>query len=678
MIEFTGFSDGFMTAESYKRTVYRPPPAKFTVEMLPPAKIGSSYSYGMRICPVIHDHLAPSSPSEYEIWRRWEDCLIFQGDIEEEYRRLALAKRNRLARGQGIKRAGFYKQDAASSWESLPPGPDPKSVGREIYQYIPMLTRKGTVFRASQATIEKRAVELKAFVEAIWKENVPALIDEMREDRIIRDFFGYWRDDYEYHEKQRKQRAKFSASRTSMSSSIFSTYFSSSSNPSLPNLNEDGSHSISTPQYSSSRNREPPRYRKGSSSSSSSEGSPLPSRRRAFSTSSSNSSPSTPSDSALNSPAHGNVPMPSVADEAPTLDFHHNPHRHVNYDRPTSSLTILPEDREVCLKTDTPLQLPPVGGKRRKSSLDPDRQGRIFLSVPDVPSSIEEGRPLHNSWQSIDSAACVLEGLEHLTLSASPAPSVNRSHRESTCSVATFMTDASVDGVLPRERLPSPSYHKLKPKSRIVSGPVSISELNDNEWSDHDEDAEADDILDMFLTTESFPIPAFDIPHIEFPRVVVEPTEECPVTAKGSDFSNQSTPANVGHRRGTGSAATSTTFASSKSMTPIPDKFTIKAKFNDSLIILRVSDEIAYKDLRQCIFNKFVGQEGVALSEKFRITFLQPLPKPATTETTDSSPSSSNVDNHVHYSVTSAADWENVAASVEGYKLTLLITDDTA
>ncbi|KAG6862466.1 hypothetical protein C0995_000012 [Termitomyces sp. Mi166 len=743
-----GNYDGPVATECFKRAVYRAAPPKFSIEMLTPTKFGSSYNFGMRINPLVWGgdrssvaFTASSSSLEYDIWRKWEDCLIFQENIETEYRRMARSKRIRLERGKGIKRNGFYQQDAASSWESLPAGPDPKSIAADIHQYIPTLTKKGTIFRASQATIDQRATEFKAFVEALWKDDVPALIDEMRNDHLVRDFFGYWRRDHEIYEKQRKQRAKNSASRTSVTSSIFSMYFSSS-NLNVHDLQEDYPQPITSRPTStcpSQNSQDPSRYRKGSTSSS--EGSPLPQgRRRGYSTSSSNSSPSTHSDSSLDSPVQVNAPIPTIVDNVPTVTFDHNPQRNAHYvhERPSPGLAVLPENQEVCLKT--PHHSPPVNdGKRRKSSSgDPDRRGRIFLSLPDVPSSVEDGlfptddSSVRKSWQTIDTTSCILEGLDHLLLPGSSTPTEGRSHRESTSSMATFMTDATVDGVLPQERASSPTrqscieiledlnhltlaspattqgrsrrestssiatfmtdatadgvlpreressppHNKFKHKSRIVSGPISISDFEFDHDSSESEDS--DDILDMFLTADSFPMPSSDIPHIEFPEVLVDLAEQCPVTPSASEFSIEEQLIPSTSLRVPITVTTPMTF-SSKSLTPIPDQFNIKVKFNDSLVLLRVPDEISYKDLRQRLFNKFVGQEGIALSDSFKITFLQPVIKDSATSTTGNSPrpSSLNADDYVLYPVTSAADWENVAACVEGCKLTLLITDDT-
>lgn len=358
------------------------------------------------------------SYSDYEVWRRWEDCLAFQGTLELEYRRMARAKRQRLLRGKGVKRDGFYKQDQASSWESLPPGPDPNSVARDIHDYLPTLTKKGTVFRASQTTIDQRAKELKALVDGLWTDDVPALLDELRNDRIIRDFFGYWRRDYELANKEQKQRSRSDSgtkSRTSVTSSIFSMYFSSST-PSVQDI-RSYPESIATSRSTSTR-RAPTlitsiseRNRKISTDSSDGSPSSPRTRRRAFSTGSSNPPPSTPSDGTLDSPVQIHVSVPEIVDDA-SISFDYDPRGRselYTHERPSSALAVLPEGREVSLKRDGLYNPPPITGRRRKSSAgdsNSDRHGMIFLSPPATlvsPSvnTIEEQRPLRESLPSI-------------------------------------------------------------------------------------------------------------------------------------------------------------------------------------------------------------------------------------------------------------------------------------
>ncbi|RDB26343.1 hypothetical protein Hypma_006740 [Hypsizygus marmoreus] len=685
-----GLEDGPAAMDSFKRAVIRAAPSKFTVEMLGAAKQGGSYSYGMRICPITsRDRSSMSSHgsySEYDVWRRWEDCLAFQGTLELEYRRMARQKRQRLLRGKGVKKNGFYKQDQASSWESLPPGPDPNSVARDIHEYIPLLTRKGTVFRASQATIDQRASELKALVEGLFRDDMPALVDELRNDRIVTDFFGYWRRDQELLEKQRKQQKSSSKSRTSVTSSIFSMYFSSS-NPSVQNVHSypetiSTSRSSSTYHANDTAHSIVPRNRKTSSDSS--DGSPMRgNRRRAYSTGSSNAesssfTPSTPSERSLDSPVHTHVPLPAVADDVSPIAFDHNPHASIG-ERPSSALAILPEGREMSLKTDTSSNPPPVTRRRGKSAAadtNPARNGVVFLSPPShhIPSPVSHiddrfleipDRSVRDSWQTMDSASCILDGMD-VTLPISPTDQSNRA------SVATFMTDCTVEGVLPRspnKPYPlSPSYgrHVSPARSRIVSGPVSVSEF-DHDWSDPE-----DDILDTFLA-DSFPLPAFDVPEI-----VELPPQSQPQTPYPED--EQLTPSCLPVPV---SPVKSATFSVSTTVST-PQTLTIKAGYNDSLIVLRVPCDVSYKDLRQRLYNKFVGQEGVPLSDSFTISFLQPVstpePAPAAKVTTRKRSNSLSSDpvNNTMYPVASEADWEIVAASIEGSKLALRIFDKAA
>ncbi|EPQ52783.1 hypothetical protein GLOTRDRAFT_140408 [Gloeophyllum trabeum ATCC 11539] len=199
--------------------------------MLSPAKQGSSFSYGMRVCPMgegedVHSMRSDSSRAEYEIWRRWEDCLWFQDTLELEYATLSREKRHRLQAGKGIKKNGIYIHDAAASFESLPPGPDPNSIAKDIHEHIPKLTKKGTLFRTSQATVEQRNKEFTALIDALFSEDMPTLIKDLRESREVRDFFGYWRRDRDLARKAKDAVGK--SPRTSVATSGLSMYFSAS------------------------------------------------------------------------------------------------------------------------------------------------------------------------------------------------------------------------------------------------------------------------------------------------------------------------------------------------------------------------------------------------------------------------------------------------------------------
>lgn len=267
------------------------------------------------------------------------------------------------------------------------------------------------------------------------------------------------------------------------------------------------------------------------------------------------------------------------------------------------------------------------------------------------------------SWQTVDSAAFVLEGL-HLDLPTSPN---DFSNRDSISSIATFQTNCSLEGVLPRSPFDdgSPRPHQqtrtTRGRSRIVSCPVSISEF-DEEWSDPD-----NDIPDGFMSgksissalaaygtnysfTESFSVSAFDVSQ----EIIIDP----------------GTPSYLSDDQSTLSFSSPTKSIASCSSS-VPQHFTIKAGYNDAMILLRVPCEISYKDLRHRLYNKFVGLEGIPLSEKFAISYVQPIK--ADNSLDHSQPHHS--DSSTLYPVASEGDWECVAASLDGCKLTLRISD---
>lgn len=184
----SAYDQGPISPESWKRAVYRSAPQYFCVGVLPPEKQGGSYSYGLRICPIKDDNASISTRStsskgshlEYDIWRKWEDCLMFQDSLEAEYSLMAREKITRLAAGKGVKRDGMYIQsDQAASFDSLPPGPDPQSVARDIHKFIPKLTKKGTLFRASQATVDQRFAEFSAMIHAFFSRRPSGALERV-------------------------------------------------------------------------------------------------------------------------------------------------------------------------------------------------------------------------------------------------------------------------------------------------------------------------------------------------------------------------------------------------------------------------------------------------------------------------------------------------------------------
>ena len=175
---------------------------------------GSGWAHGVHVISLSNDE-APDRKSissqsttsrrsckDYEIWRRWDDCLWFQEMLELEYSIQAREKRRRLEQGKGVKKNGVYLDSKqAASFDSLPPGPDPNSVSLHLHDYIPKLTKKSTLFRANQATIEQRQLQFSDLVTALFAPGLPSLFEELRETHAFRDFFGWWCRDKDFKRK---------------------------------------------------------------------------------------------------------------------------------------------------------------------------------------------------------------------------------------------------------------------------------------------------------------------------------------------------------------------------------------------------------------------------------------------------------------------------------------------
>ena len=424
-------------------------------------------------CPSISSR---GSLSEYDIWRSWEDCLWFQQTLEEEYGRAAREKKRRLAQGKGVKGFnGLYKKDLASSWESLPSGPDPHSVAQDIHEHLPTLTRRGTIFRASQVTIDRRQAELIAFIRALFSDDMPALIKEIRVTSVVSEFFGLWRSDFDF---AKEYETLTTVPRKSLTNSVFSSYFSASQ-PSLPSsdaaprnsppkvYNSLRSHRSTTPRplslTSSSEIFEEPKYPRGSSRRSRSLSRPL-------STSSDSSTRSESSSDTSLSSSSG----PTIADNVPIV-FGHNPSDQFN-----SNLEVLPEEQETLPKLPEPYRevkpRPRASATERKAH----RSYSIFglsLQKSLLPSERLDDRSVRESWQTADSQdSTVNDLLDGLGL-VLPHPIKEQKFRASIASISTFMTTDSADAVIPQTPQGSSQQCHFTPSTRISTS-LSLSDFD--------------------------------------------------------------------------------------------------------------------------------------------------------------------------------------------------------
>lgn len=655
--------------------------------------VGGSYSYGLRICPIKNDNASISAHStsskgshlEYDIWRKWEDCLWFQDSLEAEYALMARQKITRLAAGKGVKKGGMYIQrDQAASFDSLPPGPDPHSVARDIHRYIPKLTKKGTLFRASQATVDQRFVEFRAMIDAFFKEDLPMLLKELMATRTFTDFFGYWRRDHDLAIKTQKSQTSPAKPRRSMSSSMLSAYFS----PSNPATSDDVPSSTSVTESP----KKLPRRGSGTSDSLSSgislQDQPttrsranahsagltisLPSRGSKSTLSSSSSSPSPVT------PRRSSNRLPMVVTHEAPITFGHNPHTPAGYasERRASVLQVLPEDQEVEIDKAVSVDYaqtrranrtarvlgPPASELYDDTELSSDGapQNLLYLiCITDLKVAESYARCSWRSTNSVSSsrAAAYLAELDvDFTL---PHPHPERAHRPraSMCSVASYRTDASADAIISRS-----AYTQSSPSTGTRQYRHSVPFPDEEEWAERepwaDESAYAeDDLLDAYFYGTS------DIHTCSTGVLTIPVTDAIPPTSPSEDshFSSQqrdSYPTSPDPAR-----RTSVTTSISSGSTGCSDgsAIAIKALYENHIIMLRVSQSLSFTEVRQRLYNKFVRQEGVPLSESFVVAILVPPPvkeKSAGRPYAASFSSMADKDNVVLHFVKSNDDWD--------------------
>ncbi|KAF9040978.1 hypothetical protein BDZ89DRAFT_1060233 [Hymenopellis radicata] len=641
----------------YKRTVQKQPPPQFSVEILPPTKHGSSHLFGLRISAIgglnsSRSSRASSYSSDYDVWQ-----------LEEHYDRLAREKRHRLLAGKGIKKDGFYKQDAASSWDSLPPGPDPNSVAQHFHDLVPNLTKKGTVFRASQAIIDQRFLEIKAFIEALFKDDQPTLIVDLRGDRLVTDFFGIWRRDLDLQRKAEKERKRSSepgvassrsSTRISISSSVFSMYFENASMPSVVSQSPSKARKFSfssTLALTSGKQSKDNRDSVISSSVVSLVGPPpslkldIPiivttqrheSRRNSVSSDSSSTSSPRSSTSSHRS-------LPSVIDDKPT-PFGYNPHVS------PSGLSALPEDEEISGKSDNLLGVPLERRTRGTvASRRARRSGQMFAHNPEFLNSMQAldlERNNRESWQSHMSGASAYADLGFAFTTTPP-----RSSRLSVSSVATYMSDSSVDAVLPREIPRARGVNHGRRATRTMSEALSeadVEGLDDYYFSDfprpdsamsassgesrppgamghyrptsgmsldsadfvmssdHDEDSsayggyETDDTLDVPMTA----------------RTIMPPSPTMSIISSSASSSGYSAFSSAS--LSTVSSVMESVGDDRKPLSPTAP-VTVKAACDKTIIIFRATRDIPLSDARQRIKSKFATQEKILLKDGFTI-----------------------------------------------------------
>ena len=97
------------------------------------------------------------------------------------------------------------------------------------------------------------------------------------------------------------------------------------------------------------------------------------------------------------------------------------------------------------------------------------------------------------------------------------------------------------------------------------------------------------------------------------------------------------------------------------------DSVSIKAIHDTVIILLRVSRGIGLADVRQRLYNKFICQEGLPLSQAYNMAFVPPPLTGAMSVT-----SGNRMNDRL---ITSESDWQQLMTTLQSSKITLRILD---
>ena len=630
---------------------------------------------------------------EYDIWRRWDDCLDFQEKLEDEYERMSREKKRALRhgkKGSGESGGVYRNSNAAASFESLPEGPDPKNIKVDLHAYVPRLSRKSSFFSVSDATVQKRGDEFAAMIYGLFKMECPKLIEELRDSSTVRDFFAWWRRDQELLEKSMPQRPASSMSRTKpkpvsgRASFDLTSVFTAPPSPDSPGFSmlkrheKEYVHAQRSPTESSASFFTPH----------------APSIR----------SPATPSIITMSPPMRGEkmLPSPPMSPEqvvatapltrsrSPMASRARGVSPHLQISRPMAhpqysdhSFNMLsPQSSDHGIRS-------PVAQHRVGRVFDPRevRQGSTVTMVhnksgdgsdsstpPITPTRVsfanlgERGRPTSiMSIDSIDSADFNID-LSFVKLDPAPAGSGRgRGKRESVSSISSmssFATVDSADGVLaPVLRRRSHVSHRAR---RRRDGPwspderlsVAVPEEDESVFYHSDDSQEDADPFALELDTtfdtmsylgklDSFP----DVPRDEstarpnadsdaatrdyyrdrdwrmsFPASVRESMFNPDFDLDAYDISEPSSPTSTVHGAQFASdSGHSTHSAGTVTSLPLsPGMCSIKAKYADVIVALRLPLGTPLSTLRARLSEKFMQVQGVQLHYRFSLAYTPP------------------------------------------------------
>jgi hypothetical protein len=190
------------------------------------------------------------------------------------------------------------------------------------------------------------------------------------------------------------------------------------------------------------------------------------------------------------------------------------------------------------------------------------------------------------------------------------------------CSVASYRTDASADAIIPRASAPPT---RLSAGTRFRH---SMPFPDEEEWAEGemwaDESAyEEDDLLDAYFSGMcDIYLYLIDVLTVAVDAI---PPASSETPTRDSHFRVQqhdSYPVAYTRR-----SSLATSISSGSTGSSDGSAIAIKAMYENSIIIIRVSRSLSFTEVRRRLYDKFVRQEGVPLSETFVVALLVPTPE---------------------------------------------------
>jgi len=345
--------------------------------------------------------------------------------------------------------------------------------------------------------------------------------------------------------------------------------------------------------------------------------------------------------------------------------FSHNSQHMSDYQGTPSGLESLPEDRvligPVMAK---PTAKPVVSRMPRRTSAQENRNCQIFNAPPNLlnhdPSLASSNRLARESWQTTTSVSSYLDSLD---IDFQPASEQSRRS-----SVATFMTDASADAIIPRPG--SSQSPRFSRKSSSVS--ARRATLSDGEYDE--------DMIDAYFYDP------YSDPCSTSPETLPDGRPETALRHMSiASLSSKSSSDHLSSFFRPESRSSASTSMSSDAPCSPGSTVAIKAAHNNAIVMLRVPCTTSFEEVRKRLYDKFVGQEGVPLSESFTVAYVLAPVAPAELAEPGKRHARSNYLSSAMIAdctqmrfVTSEKEWEQVIVANASTKLTLRILDTPA